>query len=81
MTKYHNMTTEHGKRFEADLIRMAGGEEPIEIYHFHDGFSAYFLNEISALRVANRCAMPMAVKQVTNGWWRIQTRNSMSEAA
>lgn len=58
------------ERFTPDLIRMSGGEAPIAVHRYADGWSATFPSEIAALRVANHYANAKRVKPApnVNGW-------------
>lgn len=64
------MTEEQRIRFVRDLTKMSGGEEPIDVAVYHDGWSACFRSEIAALRVSNHYHKARRVKFApnVNGW-------------
>jgi hypothetical protein len=69
------MTEAQKARFAKDLEGMAG-EPPMEIFDYHDGWSAFFKSEIAALRVANKYSRYAQLVKFcpTAGWWRAGTK-------
>lgn len=71
------MTDAQKKRFATDLATMAG-EPCMEIFDYHDGWSAFFATELAALRVANKYRQNAElVKFCPNvNWWRASVRTA-----